>query len=210
MCMNLNILITESQKKLIIKESIGDEFAEIIRKCEDLGKSIISQLRIVANNDKLGLLTFSASVGGFMGPVMDFIEGRYPTLNDVEISLILTGVVATFFFNSPTLLRKIKKMIVENDLENEYSDVLSKSRQFKNVFFEFLKSLNITLFKVSNILAFTFLIPLLPYIHEISSGDLSRQDVNKIVKMILSYATITISAVTIKEIIKKLIKRFKS
>lgn len=208
--MNLNILITESQKKLILKESIGDELAEIIRKCEDLGKSIISELRIVANNDKLGLFTFSASVGGFLGPVQDFIEGRYPRLNDVEISLICTGIVATFFFNSPNLLRKIRKKIIESNLETEFKDAVNKSREFKKVFFDFLQSLNITLFKVSNILAFTFLIPLLPYIHEISSGDLSSQDINKIVKMILSYATITISAVTIKEIIKKLINRFKS
>jgi hypothetical protein len=210
MCMNLNILISESQKRLILKESIGDELASIIKKCEDLGKSIISELRIVANNDKLGLLTFSASVGGFIGPVQDFIEGKYPTLNDVEISLILTGVVSTFFFNSPTLLRKIRKMIVDSNLEKEYSDALTKSRELKSAFFEFLKSLNITLFKVSNILAFTFLIPLLPYIHEISSGSFNKQDLNRIVKIILSYATITVSSVTIKEIIRKLIDRFKS
>jgi hypothetical protein len=208
--MNLNILINESQKRLILKESIGEELAGIIRRCEELGKSIISELRIIANNDKLGLLTFSASVGGFMGPVKDFIEGRYPRLNDVEISLILTGIVATFFFNSPTLLRKIKKMISDSNLEVEYKETLTKSRQFKNVFFEFLQSLNITLFKVSNILAFTFLIPLLPYIHDMSTGDFGKQDINKIVKMILSYATITVSSVTIKEIITKLINRFKS
>ena len=43
-----------------------------------------------------------------------------------------------------------------------------------------------------------------------STGDFGKQDINKIVKMILSYATITVSSVTIKEIITKLINRFKS
>lgn len=208
--MELNILITENQKKLILKESIDGEFGKIIRKCEELGKSIITELRIIANNDKLGLLTFSASVGGFIGPVQDFLEGKFPNLSDVEISLILTGVVATFFFNSPTLIRKIRKLIIDKNLESEYDITLTKSKEFKKIFFEFLQTLNLTLFKVTNVLAFTFLIPLLPLIHEISSSGLNPQEINKIVKIILYYTTITLSSITIKEIITKLIKRFKS
>ena len=72
-----------------------------------------------------------------------------------------------------------------------------------------MESLNITLFKISNILGFSFLIPLLPYIHQISEGKFSIMDVNKIVTILLSYGVITISSSTLKEIMVKLIKRFK-
>lgn len=209
MCMNMNILITESQQKMILNESIGQELARIIQKYDDLGKRIGNEIKTILGSDKVGLLTFSASVGGFIGPVQEFLENKFPTMNDAEISLLLTGVISTFFFNNPTLLRKIKKLISEKNLENEFKETISKTREFKKVFFDFMESLNITLFKVSNILGFTFLIPLLPLIYELSSSEISQQDINKIVKIIISYGVITISSVTLKEILTKLIKRFR-
>lgn len=207
--MNMNILITESQQKMILNESIGQELARIIQKYDDLGKRIGNEIKTILGSDKVGLLTFSASVGGFIGPVQEFLENKFPTMNDAEISLILTGVISTFFFNNPTLLRKIKKLISEKNLENEFKETISKTRELKKVFFDFMESLNITLFKVSNILGFTFLIPLLPLIYELSSSEISQQDINKIVKIIISYGVITISSVTLKEILTKLIKRFR-
>lgn len=207
--MNMNILITESQQKMILNESIGQELARIIQKYDDLGKRIGNEIKTILGSDKVGLLTFSASVGGFIGPVQEFLENKFPTINDAEISLILTGVISTFFFNNPTLLRKIKKLISENNLENEFKETISKTKELKKVFFDFMESLNITLFKVSNILGFTFLIPLLPLIYELSSSEISQQDINKIVKIITSYGVITISSVTLKEILTKLIKRFR-
>ena len=208
--MKMNILITESQERMILNESIGREFGDILKKNSDIGKSISSQIKEITGGDKAALLTFGASIGGLMGPVGDFLEGKYPNMNDVEISLLLTGVFATFFYNSPKLIDKIKSKISEKKLESEFKVALSKSQELKDTFFDFMESLNITLFKVSNILGFAFLIPLLPYIHQLSEGKLSMTDINKIVTILLSYGFITITSSTLKEIIVKLINRFKS
>jgi len=94
-------------------------------------------------------------------------------------------------------------------LESEFEDTLSKTNELKDTFFDFMESLNITLFKISNILGFAFLIPLLPYIHQMSEGKLSMMDINRIVTILLSYGVITITSSTLKEIIVKLIKRFR-
>ena len=207
--MKMNILITESQERMILNESIGREFGDILKKNSDIGKSIFSQIKEITGGDKAALLTFGTSIGGLMGPVGDFLEGKYPNMNDVEISLLLTGVFATFFYNSPKLIDKIKSKISEKKLESEFKVALSKSQELKDTFFDFMESLNITLFKVSNILGFAFLIPLLPYIHQLSEGKLSMTDINKIVTILLSYGVITITSSTLKEIMVKLIKRFK-
>ena len=207
--MKMNILITESQEKMILTESIGRELGNILKKNSDIGKLISSQIKEIMGGDKIGLLTFGASIGGLMGPVSDFIEGKYPHMDDAQISLLLTGVIATFFYNSPKLINKIKEKIKEKGLESEFDVTLSKTNELNETFFDFIESLNITLFKISNILGFAFLIPLLPYIHQISDGDLSIADINKIVTILLSYGVITISSATLKELIIKLIKRFK-
>jgi len=207
--MKMNILITESQERMILNESIGREFADILKKNSDIAKLISVQIKEITGGDKAALLTFGASIGGLMGPVGDFLEGKYPNMNDVEISLLLTGVIATFFYNSPKLIGKIKSKISEKNLDSEFDVALSKAQELKDTFFDFMESLNITLFKVSNILGFAFLIPLLPYIHQLSEGKLSMADINKIVTILLSYGVITITSSTLKEIMVKLIKRFK-
>jgi len=207
--MEMNILITESQKRMIINESIGREFGSILKRNSDVGKLIASQIKEIMGGDKVALITFGASIGGLMGPVGDFLEGKYPSMNDVEISLLLTGAIATFFYNSPKLVERVKSKIKEQNLESEFEVTLSKTNELKETFFEFMESLNITLFRISNVLGFAFLIPLLPYIHQISEGKLSIMDINKIVTIILSYGFITISSSTLKEIMVKLIKRFK-
>ena len=205
----MNILITESQERMILNESIGRELGDILRRNSDLGKLISNQIKEVMGNDKIGLLTFGSSVGGLMGPVGEFIAGNYPTMNDVEISLLLTGVIATFFYNSPKLINKITSIIKDKNLESEFEVALTKTKELKDVFYEFMESLNITFFKVTNVLGFTFLIPLLPYIHELSSGNLTMSDITKIAKMLTSYGFITVSATILKEILTKIIKRFK-
>ena len=207
--MKMNILITESQEKMILNESIGNELGDIIKRNSDIGKLIVSQIKEITGNDKIGLLTFGASIGGMMGPVGNFLEGKYPSMNDVEISLLLTGVIATFLYNSPKLIKKITDKIKDQGLEEEFEVAKSKTQELRDTFYDFLESLNITLFKVTNVLGFAFLIPLLPYIHELSSGNLTMLDINRIVKMLASYGVITLSSATLKEIMVKLIKRFR-
>jgi len=207
--MKMNILITETQQRMILTESIGRELGDILKKNSDLGQLISNQIKEVIGNDKIGLLTFGASVGGLMGPVGEFIEGKYPTMNDVEISLLLTGVIATLFYNSPKLIKRITSLINDKGLTSEFDVALAKTNELRDTFYEFIESLNITFFKITNVLGFTFLIPLLPYIHEISNGTITMSDINKIVKMLISYGVITISAATLKEIMVKIIKRFK-
>jgi len=207
--MKMSILITESQERMILNESIGREFGNILRRNSDIGRLITTQIKEITGNDKMGILTFGASIGGLMGPVGNFLEGKYPSMNDVEISLLLTGAIATFFYSSPKLIDKIKEKIKDKGLESEFDDTLSKTKELKDTFFDFMESLNITLFKISNILGFAFLIPLLPYIHQMSEGKLSMMDINRIVTILLSYGVITITSSTLKEIIVKLIKRFR-
>jgi hypothetical protein len=208
--MKMNILITESQERMLLIESIGNELGDIVKQNNDLGKTITNKIKETIGIDKVGLLTFGATIGGFISPVNQFIEGNFPHMSDVDISLLLTGVVATFFYNTPKLMEKIKSLIVKNNLESEFEETLSKTKELHNTFFDFMESLNITLFKVSNVLGFAFLIPLLPYIHEIAQNNLSPEDIHKIIKSILSYGVITVSSVVFKEVMIKLLKRFRS
>ena len=59
-------------------------------------------------------------------------------------------------------------------------------------------------------MAYTFLIPLLPELYNLSQGTRNDVDSDMIVKRILTYGLVTVSSLFVKEIIIKIVERFKS
>ena len=58
-------------------------------------------------------------------------------------------------------------------------------------------------------MSYTFIIPLLPMLYTISqSGDVSPEDIESIVRRIAGFGMLTISGITLKELISKVIRRF--
>jgi len=207
--MNFNILISESQKRRLIIESVGDNLGKDTKKLFDLTKTIINQ-----SSEQLGMnlqfmLTWGASIGGLMGPLSDYIEGKSPSITDMDKSLILIGVISVLYYDNKESIEKILKKIKDGGLSNEFLDTLRKGKEIKKTFLDFLSSLNISAHKMTNIMSYTFIIPLLPMLYSISqSGEISPKDIESIVKRIAGFGMITVSGIALKELIGKIIKRF--
>lgn len=205
------LLINENQKRLILKESVNDEFGEMVKQNYNFVKDIIKQ-----SSEQIGvnlefLITWGATIGGFVGPLNEFIQGKFPTMSDVEISLVLTGIIANYYVDNKELVGKIFKSIKENNLSNEFRSVLKKSEQLKTTFVQFIKSLNITLHKVTNIMSYAFIIPIIPIIYEsVSNGVIENSDAKEIGFRMASFGVLTITGIVLKELISKLIRRFSS
>jgi hypothetical protein len=207
--MNFNILISESQKRRLIIESVGDNLGKDTKKLFDLTKTIINQ-----SSEQLGMnlqfmLTWGASIGGLMGPLSDYIEGKSPSITDMDKSLILIGVISVLYYDNKESIEKILKKIKDGGLSDEFLDTLRKGKEIKKTFLDFLSSLNISAHKMTNIMSYTFIIPLLPMLYSISqSGEISPKDIESIVKRIAGFGMITVSGIALKELIGKIIKRF--
>jgi hypothetical protein len=59
-------------------------------------------------------------------------------------------------------------------------------------------------------IAYAFLIPIIPQLYEISLTNVSESEINELTKRLVSFGGITISGVVARELIKKIINRFKS
>jgi hypothetical protein len=59
-------------------------------------------------------------------------------------------------------------------------------------------------------MAYTFLIPLLPEIYSLVQGSGQNVDTDMMVDRIMNYGLVTVSSIFMKELIVKLVKRFKS
>lgn len=204
------IFINEEQKRFILMESIDNELKNTTKESEKLINRIQKEASKQINFDLSIMLTFSASIAGFIGPVEDFIKDKHHELTSMEISLILTGVIFQFMKDNSEVLPRVLKKIKENGLTSIYKETLSKANELKNSFLNFILSLGITLQKSSNVLGYTFLIPIIPILYNsISEGIITTDNVEELIKRFTYFGLINYGGFTLKEVLTHLIKKIK-
>ena len=205
----MNILLTEDQYKKILGESVSNDVKEKMVKSENLTKQIVRDSKQKFKLDSSFLLTWGAVLGGFMNPVVQFLNGKYPELTSTDISLISLGVIMTYFFSNIDKLRPVLDLIRKNGLVNEFDEALQKAGALKDAFVEFMRSLGVLISSVGNMLAYTFLIPLLPTLLTMSQSGITEAKLQFLVKSIMGYVGLITSSTALQKIIEKMVNRFK-
>jgi hypothetical protein len=72
--MNISILINETQKQRILLESSGGGISDLIKRNYEFTKEILKKSSSQIGINFEFLLTWGASIGGFVGPLNDFIK----------------------------------------------------------------------------------------------------------------------------------------
>jgi len=204
----MKYLIKESQKKIIL-ESINDRIKEVQEDGVELTKKIIEDTKSYASINLKMMLTWGASIGGFMGPVMQWLNGQVPELTEKDSSLIAAGIASVIFFQERSFINKsIIKKIKEDGLEEPFKLGAIKANQLKTVLAGFLKSLNLSAFTVTNMLSYAFLVPVIPMIYDaVSEGVWDMRDTEMLVKSLSAFGLITISGNFLKRLMDLIVDR---
>lgn len=207
----MSVLITEHQRKALITESIVEDFGKVIKDNYRLAAEILKDSKEQMGVNLQFMMTWGASIGGFVGPLTDFIEGRYPELNSVQVTSILIGIIATFYLDNKKTISIILEKIKEQGLSEYFKEVFNKANELKNSFLSFVESLNLTFHKVTNMMTYTFIIPLVEKLISIAqSGQLDDSDLKQFAMRISSFGLLTVSSIGIVKLVKKMVNRFKN
>ena len=226
----MKIIITESQKKMLLREIKEEEFRDKIKKSiensveiskkiyDDVEKFEISKkiYNDVKNQRKLNLevlLTWGAGIGGFVGPVESFLRGEYPELSTMEVTLILIGIISTHFIENKELNKDILGKIKELGLNEKFKNVLRKSKELKEVLSNFIKSLAVTVHKTTSMLSYAFILPVITIVYDMvvhQKGILDGTNIIELVKRLTAFEVLTVSGIMFKELLTRLINRFRS
>ena len=209
--MKLTVVINESQKKVLITESIADELIGVLKTNYDTVKKIIEE----TSDEFLGhfniLISWGATIGGLIEPLSRFIKGNFSGLSDTELNIILMGVIAIYFQNNKSKVKEIISIIEKRGLKEPFKEALRKSEEFKKAFIDFMESLNLHLFKVTNLMSYAFLAPILFYLAEYAaSGEIDSATVKEITNRLIASGLLTVSSVGLKNSISQILKRFSS
>jgi hypothetical protein len=206
----MKIVITESQKSIILSENIGLGINNKLKDMKIFTKNVLNSTKNQTGLDLKFLLTWGSTIGGFMGPIARYMEDKSPSLTDADIALISTGIILTYYNENKEKLIKVLDKIEERKLISEFDDALSIANILKNKFLNFIESLGVTISSIGNMMAYTFLIPLLPEIYSLVQGTGKNVDVNMMVERIMNYGIVTASAIFVKELVIKIVERFRS
>ena len=155
-------------------------------------------------------MTWGASIGGFVGPLTQFVEGNNPELTSTQVTSIMIGVIATFYLDNRETILKIVNRLKEDGLFDVYIKAVSKGKELKRSFVRFIESLNMTLHKVTNMMTYTFIIPLVEKILSMSqSGEITNDDIKQLAMRVASFGLLTVSSITVVTLIKRMVNRFK-
>jgi hypothetical protein len=208
--MKVTVLINEQQRKKLLLESSLGQVGDMVKQNYNFVRKILKESSKQMGMNLEFLVTWGASIGGFIGPLNDYIQGKFPEVSGMDLSLILTGVISMHYIDNKELNRRIISKIKERGLTDIFSVAARKSEEFKSIFFEFIASLNLTLHKVSNIMSYTFILPIIPMLFQLAqSGEFNQNDIRQISMRLAGFGLLTVSGNIIREIFTKIINRFK-
>lgn len=206
----MDIILTESQYIKLLLERHENKMSDVLQDNKSIVQRIISDVKSKFGIDFTFLGTWGSVIGGFVGPISNYMSNRYPNLSETDISLITFGIILTFFSSNKEKLNKVLQLIKEKKLVTFFDRALSKGYDLKEAFFNFLESLNVTFSKVSSMIAYAFLIPLMPLLKDMVSLDMSKDQIDLLVMGLTHYTGLSISSSLLYNIVKKIIERFKT
>jgi hypothetical protein len=206
----MDFLINESQLRIILQEQDKSNMSDNMKELYSFTSNLITRAKKNYGLNLKLLLTWGASVGGLVMPLDNFIRtGRFE-LTEPQATLILIGVACTYFYDNTKTLKLIHDKIKEEGIQDTFKEVLIKAKNLKESFGKFLNSANITLGSTMELLTYSFLIPIISDIQEVSySGDNVGLAAVTITKRLLASGVIIVSRIALTDVIRHIIKKFR-
>jgi len=206
----MDFLITEEQLKIILMEQDKSKMTTYMKQLNSFTSNMVNRaMKTYGINLKM-LLTWGTSVGGLMMPLDNYIRSGNFNLTDDQIALVLSGIAFILFFEGRTGIKTIMKKIKDEGIQEEFDVVLSKTKQLKIAFEEFLWSLKFSMGTALDTVAYSFLIPIIADIYQASMEVTNVTEAAALItERLLASGFVVIGKEVLSTLIRKLIKKFK-
>lgn len=206
----MKIILKESQYRKILIEERKISVKNKMKELEEFFLNLVENIKNQIGLDISFLMTWGATISGFAKPVSDFIQNKYEGISNDNLVLMTVGLILTYYQSNKEMLKKVLNKIKEEGLVTEFESMLSVGERLRKTFVSFIESLAIPVLRYSNILAYTFIIPILGDLLSMVTNDPTSINPNEIVKRIIGYISINLAGDLISRVLTAIVKRFKS
>lgn len=199
----MDIILTENQYKKILSESYKDKIKNNLSKIHNFTKKVVSDSLRQLNLDFRFLLSYGAGIGALLTPVYDYLSDNFQGLTEEQIAGLSIMAIAVVFFEGKDLKRETDKL-KEMGLSDELMDAVNYAEKLKTKLKSMLKLLGMSIHRVSNIVSYSFLIPILSIlIGVVTKYGMDSEQFNTFVESLLTSGLIAVTGVSVRDILFK-------
>lgn len=203
----MKVIITERQYQTLLTEDFGNDIDNILKNSYEFTKEIVTESEKQFKQSFQFLLTYGAGIGSLSRPLTDYLQGKYLYLTPEEIAGLVVMAISMVYFQHKGELQKPLQLLRLKGQIDELEDVLSKAKEIDGRFRKILDRIGVYIYNVLDIPAYTFLLPIMPMIIKFITDPLnSGNKIEIVINGLLASALITLSASTIRKILKKISK----
>ena len=200
----MKVLITEEQYQVLLNEKIGEQVTSKLKRLDDLLKKIIRDVKQQFGVSTKFALTYGAGIGALMEPVEKYLNGEFSGLESWQVSSLVIAAISIVYFEGKEY-QKLKKDIEQQGLGDELKGAVSKTEQLKDKFSSMLNVIGISVYRGADILAYTFLLPILGMIiNVVNTFGFDSVEMATLSSSLIHSGLITVSSVVFRDVIQKI------
>ena len=195
----MKVILTENQYKKILMESFKSTVSNVLSSVSEFTLRVIKDATQQLKFDFRFLLTYGAGIGAILKSVYEYLEGNFIGLSTNEIAGLTVMAVAVVFYEN----KDLKKLINKVD-SSKLSNAISYTDNLKNKFTHLLKVLGLSIHRTSNIISYSFLVPVLSILIEVvTKHGINSTQFDMLVEALSTSVAVAIPGVAIRDILFK-------
>jgi hypothetical protein len=203
----MKVLISEEQYKRVILEQTQKEVKSLMDTQMDMGRKAIEDASKWIGFDYKFLLTYAMGIGGLLPTVTKWLYNQEPSLDEAQITALIISAISLVFFETKTASEEIRNKMKEKGLESELDKTVTFLEKTKNWLSSLFDAVPEIVMKASNILAYTFLLPLSTYITNIVPDVNTAEAMIATIEGIAMNKVANFSGAYLKTLLKDLISK---
>ncbi len=204
----MKVLISETQYKRLLVESTKDKILSTTEKNFQSFLSILKTASAQLRDSFRFLVTYGAGIGALVGPVTQYLQQEYPTLNREQIAALFIMAISIVFFEIKDL-KKSKEWISVRNLDDELENAVEYIQKLKDKVKNILNVSGASIYRSMDVLSYTFLLPIFStLLNLMTNQEVSNDLMIDLFEPLVSSGLITLSAAAIKEFIDRLVNKF--
>jgi len=195
----MKVILTENQYKKILMESFKSTVSNVLSSVSEFTLRVIKDATQQLKFDFRFLLTYGAGIGAILKSVYEYLEDNFIGLSTNEIAGLTVMAVAVVFYEN----KDLKKLINKVD-SSKLSNAISYTDNLKNKFTHLLKVLGLSIHRTSNIISYSFLVPVLSILIEVvTKHGINSTQFDMLVEALSTSVAVAIPGVAIRDILFK-------
>lgn len=199
----MKVVLTEEQYRRILKEGYNEKIGSSLMKLHDFSKKVVGDAAHQLKFDFRFLVSYGAGIGAILQSVFEYLDGNFNGLTDTQIAGLAVMSVGVVFFENKDLKSALSK-IHEMGLTDELDQAVTYTDKLKSKFSYLLKLLGMSIHRVSNIVSYSFLIPILSIVIDIvTKHGVDSSQFQMLIESLLTSGLIAVEGVALRDVLLK-------